>query len=66
MAPKDFFSTILEKDFFPQYFPIYLSTSGVKLHIHLLNVTVRFIVFLNSANFDMSRYGYFEVFQRFP
>ena len=24
-------------------------TSGVKLHIHLLNVVVRFIVFLNSA-----------------
>ena len=25
-------------------------TYGVKLHIHLLNVVVRFIVFLNSAN----------------
>ena len=25
-------------------------TSGVKLHIHLLTVAVRFIVFLNSAN----------------
>ena len=24
-------------------------TSGVKLHIHLLNVVVRFIVFLTSA-----------------
>ena len=31
-------------------FSIYLLTSGVKLHIHLLNVVVRFIVFLNSAN----------------
>ena len=32
---------------FPQYFQ-YIST-GVKLHIHLLNVVVRFIVFLTSA-----------------
>ena len=40
-------------------------TSGVKLHIHLLNVVVQFIV-LHSLNSDMSRYGYLEVFQRDP
>ena len=34
---------------FPQYFQ-YVFNSGVKLHIHLLTVAVRFIVFLNSAN----------------
>ena len=34
--------------FFSHYF-IYISNLGVKLHIHLLNVVVRFIVFLNSA-----------------
>ena len=43
-------------------FSIYLLTSGVKLHIHLLNVVVRFIVFLNSANLicrgtDISKYS---------
>ena len=35
--------------FFPQYFQ-YILTSGVKLHVHLLNVVVRLIGFLNSAN----------------
>ena len=39
-----------------------LLTSGVKLHIHLLNVVGRFIVFLNSANLicrgtDISKYS---------
>ena len=34
----------------PKIFSIYLLTSGVKLHIYLLNAVVRFIVFLNSAN----------------
>ena len=33
----------------PQYFNTSL-TSGLKLYTHLLNVVVRFIVFLNSAN----------------
>ena len=37
-------------------------TSGVKLHIHLLNVVVRFIVFLTSATLifrgtDISKYS---------
>ena len=44
IAPKEqflLFSIILS---------IYLLISGVKLHIHLLNVVVRFFVFLNSAN----------------
>ena len=40
-------------------------TSWAKLHIHLLNVVVRFI-FSQFCNFDMSRYGYLEVFQRNP
>ena len=36
-------------------------TSGVKLHIHLCNVVVRFILFpSNSANL-MLRYGYLKV-----
>ena len=34
---------------FQQYFP-YISNSGVKLGINLLNVVVRIIVFLNFAN----------------
>ena len=47
---------------FSTIFSIYLLTSGVKLHIHLLNVVVRFIVFLNSANLicrgtDISKYS---------
>ena len=33
---------------FPQYFNMSL-TSGVKLHIHLINMVVRFLVFLTSA-----------------
>ena len=47
---------------FSTIFSIYLLTSGVKLHIHLLKVVVRFIVFLNSANLicrgtDISKYS---------
>ena len=43
-------------------FSIYLLTSGFKLYIHLLNVVVRFIVFLNSTNLicrgtDISKYS---------
>ena len=48
---------------FPHYFIDIFLTSGVKLHIYLLNVVVQFIVFLNSLNSDMSKYGYLEVFQ---
>ena len=41
---------------------MYLLTSGVKLHIHLLNVVVRFIVFRKSTNLicrgkDISKYS---------
>ena len=36
--------------------------SRVQLHIHLLNVVIRFI-FPQFCNSDMSRYGYLEVFQ---
>ena len=39
IAPKHFSS-------FPHYFIYIFLTSGVKLHIHLLNVVVQFIVFL--------------------
>ena len=47
---------------FSTIFSIYILTSGVKLHIHLLNVVVRFIVFVNSANLicrrtDISKYS---------
>ena len=47
---------------FSTIFSIYLLTSGVKLHIHLLIVVVRFIVFLTSANLicrgtDISKYS---------
>ena len=56
IAPKSNFSS------FPHYFIYIFLTSGVKLHIHLLNVVVQFIVFL-TLNSDMSRYGYLEVFQ---
>ena len=48
--------------YFPQYiFSLLYLTAGFKLHIHLLNVVVRFIVFLNSANLicrgtDISKY----------
>ena len=48
---------------FSTLFYIYIFlTPGVKLHIHLLNVVVQFIILL-SLNSDMSRYGYLEVFQ---
>ena len=47
---------------FSTIFSTYLLTSGVKLHIHLSNVVVRFIVFLNAANLicrdtDISKYS---------
>ena len=39
-------------------------TSGVKLHIHLWNVAVRFIYFFPQfCKSDMSRHKYLEVFQ---
>ena len=34
---------------FPHYFIYIFLTSGVKLHIHLLNVAVQFIVFLTLS-----------------
>ena len=40
-----FFSTLS----FPCYFIYIFLTSGVKLHIHLLNVVVQFIVFLTPS-----------------
>ena len=40
-------------------------TSGVKLHIQLLNVVIRFF-FPQIFKFNMSRYGYLEIFQRVP
>ena len=62
IAPKEqflLFSTLL-------YIQVCIFlTSGIKLHIHLLNVIVQFIVFL-TLNSDMSRYGYLEVFQWIP
>ena len=45
------------------YFIYIFLTSGVKLHIRLLNVVVQFIFFLHSLNSNMSKYGYLEVFQ---
>ena len=47
---------------FSTIFSTYLLTSGIKLHIHLLNVAVRFIVFVNPANLicrgaDISKYS---------
>ena len=46
---------------FPHYFIYIFLTSGVKLHIHLLNVVVRFIVFLTLSTLicrgtDISKY----------
>ena len=46
---------------FPHYFIYILVTSGVKLHIHLLNVVVQFIVFLTLSTLicrgtDISKY----------
>ena len=43
IAPKEQFSS------FPRYFIYIFLTSGVKLHIHLLNVIVQFIVFLTLS-----------------
>ena len=49
---------------FSTLFYIYIFlTSGVKLHIHLLNVVVQFIVFLTLSTSNLSKYGYLEVFQ---
>ena len=42
IAPKNFSS-------FPHYFIYIFLTSGVELHIHLLNVVVQFIVFLTPS-----------------
>ena len=58
IAPKEQFSS------FHNIFNIPL-TSGVNLHIHLLNVAVRFI-YPKFCKSDMSMYGYLEVFQRVP
>ena len=52
--------------FFPHYFNYIFLTSGVKLHIHLLNMVVLFYCFTHSLNSDMSRYGYLEEFQWVP
>ena len=46
---------------FPHYFIYIFSTSGVKLHIHLLNVVVQFIAFLTLSELicrgtDISKY----------
>ena len=43
IAPKEQFLL------FSTLFYIYISNSGVKLHIHLLNVVVQFIVFLTLS-----------------
>ena len=43
IAPKEQFLL------FSTLFYIYISTSGVTLHIHLLNVVVQFIVFLTLS-----------------
>ena len=47
--------------FFPHYFIYIFLTSGAKLHIHLLNVIVQFIVFLTLSTLicrgtDISKY----------
>ena len=42
---------------FPHYFIYVFLTSGVKLHIHLLNVVVQFIVFLTLS----TRYPYLDI-----
>ena len=58
IAPQEQF--LLFSTLFYIYISIFL-TSGVKLHIHLLNMVVQFIVFLTLSS-DMSKYGYLEVF----
>ena len=45
---------------FPHYFIYIFLTLGVKLHIHLLNVVVRFLVFVTFHKSDMSRNGYLD------
>ena len=41
---------------FPHYFVYIFLTSGVKLHIHLLNVVIQFIVFLTfNSELRLSR-----------
>ena len=55
IAPRSNFSS------FPHYFIYIFLTSGVKLHIHLLNVVVQFIVFLTLSTLlcqgmDISKY----------
>ena len=46
IAPKEQF---LNFSSFPHYFIYIFLTLGVKLHIHLLNVVVQFIVFLTLS-----------------
>ena len=43
IAPQEQFSS------FPHYFIFIFLTSGVKLHIHLLNVVVQFIILLTLS-----------------
>ena len=55
IAPKEHFSS------FQHYFLYIFLTSGVKLHIHLLNVIVQFVVFLTLSTLicrgtDISKY----------
>ena len=40
---------IAPKDMFPHYFIYIFLTSGVKIHIHLLNVVVQFIILLTLS-----------------
>ena len=61
IAPKE--QLLLRSNFssFPHYFIYIFLTSGVKLHIHLLNVVVQFIVFpalstLICRSTDISKY----------
>ena len=59
---KTIYPHILRTTYFPHYFIYIFLTSGVILHIHLLNV----YCFPHSLNSDMSKYGYLEVFQWVP
>ena len=52
---------------FHNSFNIFIVCKGVKLHMNLGHLVVRFY-FLSSGNLicDMSKYGYLDVFQRVP
>ena len=50
---------------FPQYFQ-YISNLGVKLHIHSVKGVCSINCFPQFRKSDMSKYGYLEVFHRFP